>query len=138
MTVNDRNIDAETADESVDGPAETDALECKPRKPLWWRVLRATAITVGSLIALLIVVGLLLWNFGGMSGSVHPELLTQYDQMVASGQAPAIQSRFVIGIPGCQCHSTDPVLTAQHTRRHMNECGKCHSTSPAHMEPGVL
>ena len=65
-------------------------------------------------------------------------MLEQYDQWVASGQAPAIQKRFVIPIPGCQCHSKDPALTAQHTRRHMNECGKCHSTNPAHMEPGIL
>ncbi|MDR3686379.1 MAG: hypothetical protein P4L93_05445 [Coriobacteriia bacterium] len=118
--------------------AEGDELECAPKKPLWWRILKGTLIAVGALIAVLIVVGILLWNFGGMSGSVHPELLTQYSQMVAAGQEPPIQARFVIGIPGCQCHSTDPVLTAQHTRRHMNECGSCHSTNPAHMEPGVL
>jgi hypothetical protein len=84
------------------------------------------------------VAGVLLYNFGGMSGSAVPGVLAQYDQLVASGQAPAIQKRFVIPIPGCQCHSKDPVLTAQHTRRHMNECSKCHSTKPAHMEPGIL
>jgi hypothetical protein len=121
-----------------EGVAGGDALECRPEKPLWWRILKGTAITAGTLIAIAVVGGLLLYNFGGMSGSAHPELLEQYDQMVASGQAPAIEKRFVIGIPGCQCHSTDPVLTAQHSRRHMNECGKCHSTKPAHMEPGVL
>ena len=131
-------IGAENHDDSAGGVAEDEALDCKPKRPLWWRILKGTAITVGTLIAIVVVGGLLLWNFGGMSGSVHPELLAQYDQMVASGQAQAIQKRFVIGIPGCQCHSTDPVLTAQHARRHMNECGKCHSTKPAHMEPGVL
>jgi hypothetical protein len=130
-------IDAEDWDDS-EGVAENDALECKPKKPLWWRILKGTAITVGTLIVIVVVGGLLLYNFGGMSGSVHPELFSQYDQMVASGQAPAIEKRFVIGIPGCQCHSKDPVLTAQHSRRHMNECGKCHNTKPAHMEPGVL
>jgi hypothetical protein len=139
MTENDRtNIGANDRDTSTEEVAETEALECKPKKPLWWRILKGTAITGGTIIVLLIVAGLLLYNFGGMSGSVHPELLTQYDQMVANGQAPAIQKRFVIGIPGCQCHSTDPVLTAQHTRRRMNECSKCHNTNPAHMEPGVL
>ena len=132
------NIDAEKLHDSGQEFAEGDELECAVKKPLWWRILRGTLITVGALIVVLIVVGLLLWNFGGMSGSVHPELLTQYDQMVAAGQAPPIQKRFVIGIPGCQCHSTDPALTAQHSRRHMNECGSCHSTKPAHMEPGIL
>jgi len=131
------NIDAKAHD-SNQGLAAAEELECAPKKPLWWRILKGTAITVGTLIVVLVVAGVLLWNFGGMSGSVHPELLAQYDQMVASGQAPAIQRRFVIGIPGCQCHSTDPVLTAQHSRRHMNECGQCHSTKPAHMEPGIL
>jgi hypothetical protein len=136
--IENADIDAEDWDDSGDGLAENNATECKPKKPLWWRILKGTAITVGSLIVILVVGGLLAWNFGGMSGTVYPELLTQYDQMVAAGQAPAIQKRFVIGIPGCKCHSTDPALTAQHTRRHMNECGKCHNTRPAHMEPGVL
>ena len=117
---------------------ETDDLECTPKRPLWMRILRGTAITVGTLIVVLGVLGVLLYNFGGMSGSAVPGTLETYDRMVAAGQAPAIQTRFVIPIPGCQCHSKDPVLTAQHTRRHMNECGSCHSTKPAHLEPGVL
>jgi hypothetical protein len=132
------NSNAENPDASARTLADTDALECKPSKPLWWRILKWASITAACVIVALVAAGLLLWNFGGMSGSVHPELLAQYDQMVANGQTPAIQKRFVIGIPGCQCHSTDPVLTAQHTRRRMNECGSCHSTKPAHVEPGVL
>jgi len=106
--------------------------------PRWVRVLKRIGITVVALIALVVVAAVLLYNFGGMSGSAVPGVLDQYDQMVAAGQAPAIQRRFVIPIPGCQCHSKDPVLTAQHKRRHMNECMKCHNTSPAHLEPGVL
>ena len=91
-----------------------------------------------ALLAFLVFAAFMLYNFGGMSGSAYPEMRPQYEQMVASGQAPPLRKRFVIPIPGCQCHSTDPVLTAQHSRRHMNECGKCHNTNPAHMEPGVL
>jgi len=115
-------------------PAE----ECAPRRPLWLRVLRGVGITVASLLALLVVVGGLLYTLGGMSGSAVPGVLQEYDQWVASGQAPAIQKRFVIPIPGCQCHSKDPALTAQHVPRRMIECNKCHNTNPAHMEPGVL
>ncbi len=118
-------------------PVQPD-LECKPRRPLWVRILRGTSITLGVLLVLLVVTGLLLYNFGGMSGSAVPGVLQQYDQMVAAGQAQPIQKRFVIPIPGCQCHSKDPALTAQHTRRRMSECNKCHDTSPPHMEPGVL
>lgn len=104
----------------------------------WKRIVKRVLIGFAALIALLVVAGVLLYNFGGMSGSVHPELFKQYDALVAAGQAQPIQKRFVIPIPGCTCHSTDPVLTAQHSVRHMRDCSKCHNTNPAHMEPGVL
>ena len=113
-------------------------LECKPRRPLWLRILRGFGITVGALLLVVAVLGVLLYNCGGMSGSAVPGTLEAYNRMVASGQAPAIRARFVIPIPGCLCHSKDPVLTAQHTRRHMNECAQCHNTNPAYMEAGVL
>ena len=116
----------------------SDDLECRPKRPMWLRILRGLGITLGALLAVIVVLGVLLYNYGGMSGSAVPGTLEAYGQMVAAGQEPPIQKRFVIPIPGCQCHSKDPVLTAQHTRRHMSECGKCHSTKPAHMEPGVL
>lgn len=99
--------------------------------------MRGVAIGLGVTIVLLVVLGVLAYNFGGMSGSVHPEVFAQYGQMVAAGQRPAIEKRFVIPIPGCQCHSTDPVLTAQHSRYRMSECNRCHDTNPAHSEPGV-
>jgi len=101
------------------------------------RWLKRIGIGIAALTAVVVVGGVLLYNFGGMSGSVYPDMKPRFEAMVAAGQAQPVQARFVIPIPGCQCHSTDPVLTAQHSRRHMNECGKCHSTSPAHMEPGV-
>ena len=110
---------------------------CPPRRPLWLRILRGLGITVASLLVVLAAGGALLYNFGGMSGSTVPGMAERYDQMVAEGQAPPIRERFVIPIPGCRCHSSDPVLTVQHSRFHMNECNKCHNTDPAHMEPGV-
>ena len=110
----------------------------KPTPPRWKRIVKRILIGFGVTVATLIVLGLLLYNFGGMSGSVYPDMTPRFEAMVAADQAQPVQARFVIPIPGCQCHSTDPVLTAQHARRHMNECGKCHDTSPAHMEPGVL
>jgi hypothetical protein len=119
-------------------PAEQPECEPAGRGPRWQRVLKAVAITFFSVIGFLVFAAFMLYNFGGMSGSVHPELFAQYDQAVAAGQAAPIQKRLVIPIPGCKCHSTDPTLTALHSRRHMNECGKCHNTKPAHMEPGIL
>ena len=114
-----------------------DEPESRPRKPRWVRVLTRTLIGCSALVALLIVLAIALYEFGGMSGSVHPELLAQYQQMVAAGKEPPIQKRFVIPIPGCRCHSTDAALTAQHQRYRMSECNRCHDTNPAHMEPGV-
>jgi len=112
-------------------------LECRPGRPLWKRVLKWTAIVVGCALVFLVFAAVMLYNFGGMWGSVYPDMGPKYERLVASGDAPPLRQRFVIPIPGCQCHSTDPVLTAQHSKRRMNECGKCHNTTPAHMEPGV-
>jgi len=113
-------------------------VECAPPRSRWKRVLKWTAIGIGGTLAFLVFAAFMLYNFGGMSGSVYADMRPQYEQLVASGQAPPLRRRFVIPIPGCQCHSTDPVLTAQHSKRHMNECSKCHNTNPAHNEPGVL
>jgi hypothetical protein len=101
-------------------------------------VLKWTAVGIGATLAFLVFATVMLYNFGGMWGSVYPEPRPQHQQLVVSGQVAPLRNRLVIPIPGCQCHSTDPVLTAQHSKRHMNECGKCHSTNPAHNEPGVL
>ena len=122
----------------IDAEETSDDLDCSPKRPLWLRVLRGVGITVSVLLVVLVVGDVLLYNFGGMSGSAVPGTLEAYSQMVANGQAPAIRTRFVIPIPGCQCHSKDPVLTAEHTRWRMNECNRCHDTSPAHMEAGML
>jgi hypothetical protein len=128
--------DPTLAEEPVpEAPAD---LERTQRRSVWRRVLRGVGIALGSLLAVLVVLGVLLYNYGGMSGSAVPGTMQTYGQMVAHGAAPAIQGRFVIPIPGCQCHSKDPVLTAQHARWRMNECNSCHDTRPAHMEPGVL
>lgn len=109
-----------------------------PRRPRWMRVLTRIGIGIGTAVVLVGVLGALAYNFGGMSGSAIPGIEGQYDELVASGQAQPVRQRFVIPIPGCTCHSTDPVLTAQHSVRHMNECVKCHNTNPPHLEPGVL
>jgi hypothetical protein len=129
-----------------DIPSEPDEPEAEAEQtvegatkgPRWKRVLKWTAIGIGGTLVFLVFAGVMLYNFGGMWGSVYPEMGPQYEQLVASGQAQPVRNRFTIPIPGCQCHSTDPVLTAQHKSRHMKECSKCHNTSPAHMEPGVL
>jgi hypothetical protein len=99
---------------------------CDPvGRPLWQRVL----IGLGVLIAALAVLLLALYNFGGMGGSaLDPEIKQQYEQLVESGQITPVERSFVIPIPGCTCHSTDPRLTEEHRYHHMNECMQsgCH------------
>ncbi len=94
------------------------------RRPLWAKVLIGTGVAIVGLV----LVGVALYNFGGMARSVNdPQIKQQFDQMVRAGQAQPIERRFVIPIPGCNCHSDDPVLTEQHRGRRMRECSGCHS-----------
>lgn|GEM_PF-1525929 len=116
--------------------AESDSGQ--PRRPRWMRVLKRVGIGIGTAVVLVGVLGALVYSFGGMSGSAIPGIEGQYAELVASGQVQPVKQRFVIPIPGCTCHSTDPVSTAQHSVRHMSECAKCHNTNPPHLEPGVL
>lgn len=129
--------ESEPTDASEQANATNQTL-CPPRGPRWKRVLKGLGIGIGATVVTIVLLGVLVYDFGGMSGSAVPGIEGQYARLVESGQAQPIRNRFVIPIPGCRCHSKDPVLTAQHSRRHMNECAKCHNTNPAHMEPGVL
>lgn len=105
-------------------PDNTPAEKPLPRRRWLKRLLLGVLATVAVLAAL----GVALYEFGGMSSSVNdPAIEQQYKAMVASGAAQAIPHRFVIGIPGCQCHSSDPVLTEQHRSRRIRECSGCHS-----------
>lgn len=83
-------------------------------------------IGVGILLGVLVVLAGLLYGFGGMW---PPSEATRaaYAAMVARGEQPAIESRFTIPIPGCVCHTDDPVLQMQHAGRRMSECKGCHS-----------
>ena len=102
-----------------------------PVGPRWKRVLKRTLVTVAAIIVGVVVLGVLLYNFGGMGGTAYPETKAQFEQMVATGQVSALPHRFVIPIPGCTCHSKDPVQTAKHRTYRMSECVRCHATKPA-------
>jgi hypothetical protein len=86
------------------------------------RILIGVAVTLGALA----VVALALYAYGGM---MPPSEATraEYAAMVARGEQPAIESRFTIPIPGCVCHTDDPVLQMQHAGRRMSECKGCHA-----------
>lgn len=104
------------------GSGAGDARE-RRRRPLWQRVL------IGILIAIagLVVLALALFTFGGMGGSEYdPEIRAAYRELVETRQVAPVERRFVIPIPGCTCHSTDPYLTEQHRNRRLSECMGCH------------
>ena len=107
----------EIAEESGSG----EALERAPRRPWWQRALRGLAIAFGVLALL----ALLLYNFGGMMPPTA-EAKTQYAQLQAVGAVKPVPERFHIPIPGCVCHSDNPVLQMEHSTRSMNQCASCH------------
>ncbi len=93
----------------------------RPRRGLLGRILLGIGWTVAALVAL----GIVLYLFGGMWIRT-PEMRSAYDQLVASGQQPTLERTLVVPIPGCVCHSDDPVLQAQHSTRHVRDCMSCH------------
>jgi len=106
------------ADDAVEGPT-------KRRRPLWQRML----IGVGIAVVVLVVSAFALYNFGGMGRSEYdPRIRQEYQQLVASGQITPVEKRFVIPIPGCTCHSTNPRLTEEHRYYRMTDCMQagCH------------
>ena len=78
-------------------------------------MLKWTAIGVGGTLAFLVFAAVMLYNFGGMWGSAYPEMKPQYEQLVASGQAPPLRKRFVIPIPGAS--ATAPTRCSRRSTR---------------------
>ncbi len=137
----------ETSTEAVEPSAEESTIDsaegavaeeaaCPSAGPRWKRVVKRIFIGLGVTIVVLIVLAALLYQFGGMWVRT-PEMKTAFNDMVAAGTAEPVNYRFTIPIPGCTCHSDDPVLQAKHSVRHVKDCMKCHNTDPAHEEPGI-
>jgi len=96
--------------------------------PNWRRAVKRVAIGVGITTLALVGIAVLLYSFGGMERPA-PEYRAAYEQMVTQGTAAAIEKRLVIPIPGCRCHSGDPVQQVQHSVYRLNECMSCHGGS---------
>lgn len=50
-------------------------------------------------------------------------------EVVTDGEVPPPDpdSPFTFQIPGCRCHSDDPVLVEEHAGYRLNQCRGCHS-----------
>jgi hypothetical protein len=81
---------------------------------------------VGITVAVLAAVAAVIFLFGGTQPP-SAEARAAYAVEVAAGRQPAVGARFVIPIPGCVCHTSDPVLQMRHSVIRMSECGGCHS-----------
>jgi hypothetical protein len=89
--------------------------------------LKKTLIGLAAAVAVLAIVATTLYFFGTME-TPSAEMRTAYQAAYAAGQAPAVApTGFHIPIPGCRCHSTDPVLTIEHEGRTISRCSSCHS-----------
>jgi hypothetical protein len=86
-----------------------------------------------ALVALLAVVGVLFW-FGGpqrptenAAGGVETAAGTLPSGMMSGGEAPEGGVEMpLIPIPGCKCHSDDPVVVEEHSRYSLSDCAECH------------
>jgi hypothetical protein len=131
------DFDETTFDPDMD-PAEERLGQDAPRKR---SLLKRIALTLLTIVGVLVVAGVMLYEFGSMERP-SPQMRTQYEALVASGQAPRLpRPGFHLPIPGCKCHSTDPALTMQHEGYRIRDCGSCHggaaqaqaqATSPAY------
>jgi hypothetical protein len=113
---------AETPPAAPDGPQ----LSLEPRRG-GRRAVRRIAIGIAVTVAVLATLAALLYSFGGMARPA-PEMRAAYDRLVTDGRVAALESRFVIPIPGCRCHSADPVVTMQHSGYRIRDCraSGCH------------
>lgn len=99
-----------------------------PVRRRWKRALKRVGVTLGALLPTLLVLGVVLYEFGTMEAPA-PEMRAAYVRLETAGKAPPAPSPgFHIPIPGCRCHSTDPVQTMAHTRYKIRDCGRCHGS----------
>ncbi|HEY3317731.1 MAG TPA: hypothetical protein VGK50_04850 [Coriobacteriia bacterium] len=89
------------------------------------RVLRRIGLTLLALLGLLVVLALGAYQFGSMEPP-SAEVRARYDALVAAGKAPPAPNGFHVPIPGCRCHSSDPVLQVQHATIPIRQCSSCH------------
>jgi hypothetical protein len=83
-------------------------------------------VRIGVAVAILLAIAGALYAFGGEQAP-SAQARSAYAAEVAAGRQPALQARFVVPIPGCVCHSNDPVLQMRHSVYRMSECGGCHN-----------
>jgi hypothetical protein len=87
--------------------------------------LRVALTIAGVVVGLLLAAAAVVYLFGTMQPP-SAESRAAYAQLVMSGQATPVAARFGVPVPGCICHSPDPVLQVQHSTRYFRDCTRCH------------
>lgn len=101
------------------------------------RILERVAIVLLSIVVFLALLAAVAYAFGGPWLPTREQRVS-YERLVSAGQAPALERRFVVPIPGCVCHSKDPGQVVQHSNWRIRECSSCHSrTGSAGASPGA-
>lgn len=88
----------------------------------WVRKLVIAGAILGVFV---LILGLTVYNFGTMMPP-SAEAEASYAKLQANGVMPELEKRFGVSIPGCVCHSDNPVITMQHSNRRLSECKQCH------------
>jgi hypothetical protein len=90
------------------------------------RVLRFVLIGFAVTAAVVVALGTVLYFFGGPIGPSREVRQAYTDLKAADVVPPPPEQQFVVPIPGCRCHSDDPVLIVHHAEYRLRECSRCH------------
>lgn len=98
------------------------AEEPPDHQPWWLRML------VGMWIFFLgmLLIAALLYNFGSMWPPTDAQRSAYAEAVAQRGGSPHVERQFHIPVPGCVCHSDDPVTVIRHESRRISECMGCH------------
>lgn len=117
----------ESTREAPVADAPIDAAESQEAAPSRGRLLaRRLALGFFGTIGALALLGVVLYGLGGPTGPTR-EQRDAYDALREAGlaEAPAT-GQVVVPIPGCVCHSDDPVAVVEHAEYRLRDCGACH------------
>ncbi len=90
------------------------------------RILKRLALALLATLILLAALAVVAYEFGSMEPP-SAEMRARYETLRAAGQAPQVpRGGFHVPIPGCKCHSPDPVVQMQHESVPIRECSRCH------------
>lgn len=132
----DAGADVAEPEQSPDLGADNPA----PKKRGWAARLVVVGLWAVAAVAVLGILGVLLYNFGTMETPTAAEE-AQYQRLVDSGAAQPLPPSpgLRIPIPGCTCHAADAniaqkvpgrqpdvTLVMAHRYRTLSQCGQCH------------